>query len=471
MWKHIDYTGNSPAGYGNFGGTYLHLEKCDLSQRLGDKTRPRTHRPKSRHVQTRLVWTAPLAALCLVGNWSAALADTSDVKGPATLIVAKSGEHCKDDPNCFNRIHYAVKPVAHAMPGQLFVLETRDGLDSDLNFESTAADVAAVDLNRCHPLTGPVYIEGAKRGDSIAVTVVDIAPDDFGTTTIVPGFGFLRDVFPDPYIVHWQLNRLDARSKDMPGIAVPNNAFMGTVGVLPDKPELDKWLKREKVLAEAGGAVLTPQPVEALPADLCGVDGTAKDECVRTVPPRENGGNLDTKETVVGTTIHFPCFIDGCGLFAGDVHFAMGGGEVAGTAIEMGAKVTLRAKVIPGGASLLSTVHFEGGPQLKKLAPSSFYAVSGLSLKPEGELPIFDTYLGGQKIAPLANLSEDLTLAARNATLNMIDFLVKTKGLTREQAYILTSVAVDLNIAQVVDVPNMGVTAILNRDVFEGQQP
>ena len=60
-----------------------------------------------------------------------------------------------------------------------------------------------------------------------------------------------------------------------------------------------------------------------------------------------------------------------------------------------------------------------------------------------------------------------MSLAARNATLNMIDFLVTTKGLTREQAYILTSVAVDLNIAQLVDVPNLGVTAILNRDVFQ----
>ena len=54
----------------------------------------------------------------------------------------------------------------------------------------------------------------------------------------------------------------------------------------------------------------------------------------------------------------------------------------------------------------------------------------------------------------------------RSATLNMIDFLVKEKGLTREQAYTLVSVAVDLNIAQLVDVPNLGVTAILNRDIF-----
>ena len=418
-------------------------------------------------MKSKLAWTMPVVALSLIGSGSVAVADTSDVKGPAPVIVAKSGKHCKDDPNCFNRIHHAVKPVAHVKPGQQFILETRDGLDSEFDFNSTAADVAAVNLNLCHPLTGPVYIEGAKRGDAIAVTVVDIAPDEFGPPRSCRDLDSCAIVFPDPYIVHWELNRLEARSKDMPGIAVPNNSFMGTIGVLPDKPTLDKWLKREQALADAGGAVLTPQPVDALPADLCGVDGTAKDECVRTVPPRENGGNVDAKETVVGTTVLLPCFIDGCGLFAGDVHYAMGGGEVAGTTIEMGAKVTLQAKVIPGGASRLSTMHFEGGAQLKNLAPSSFYAVTGLPIKPEGELPVFSTYLGGEKIAPLANLSEDLTLAARNATLNMIDFLVKTKGLTREQAYVLVSVAVDLNISQVVNVPNVGVTAILNRDVFK----
>jgi len=418
-------------------------------------------------MKSTIIWTMPMLALCFMVSSKIGVADSSEVKGPTPLIVAKSGKHCKDDPNCFNRIHYAIKPVARVASGQQFVLETRDGLDSDFDFSSTAADVAAVDLNLCHPLTGPVYIEGAKRGDAIAVTVLDIAPDDFGSTTIVPGFGFLRDVFPDPYIVRWKLNRVEARTEDMPGIAVPMNAFMGTVGVLPGKPELATWLKREQKLSDAGGAVLPPQPLGALPADICGVDGTARGECVRTVPPRENGGNTDIKQSVVGTTLLLPCFIDGCGFFAGDAHFAMGSGEVAGTAIEMAAKVTLRAKVIPGGGARLSTMHVEGDSQLKKLAPSSFYAVSGLPLKPEGELPVFSTYLDSQKITSLANLSEDLTLAARNATLNMIDFLVETKGLTREQAYVLVSVAVDLNIAQVVDVPNVSVTAILNRDVFK----
>ena len=90
-------------------------------------------------MKSKFVWTMPVVALFLIGSWSIALADTSDVKGPAPVIVAKSGEHCKDDPNCFNRIHYAIKPVARVKPGQEFVLETRDGLDSDLNFNSTAA--------------------------------------------------------------------------------------------------------------------------------------------------------------------------------------------------------------------------------------------------------------------------------------------------------------------------------------------
>ena len=115
-------------------------------------------------MKSTLVWTMPAAALFLVGSWGAALADTSDVKGPAPVAVGKSGKHCKDDPHCFNRYHYAIKPAAHVNPGQLFVLETRDALDSDLTFDSKAQDVAAVNLNLVHPLTGPVLHRRDKAG-------------------------------------------------------------------------------------------------------------------------------------------------------------------------------------------------------------------------------------------------------------------------------------------------------------------
>ena len=115
-----------------------------------------------------------LVAVSLAFTLAAAFADTTDVKGAAEVVVDKMGAHCKDDPHCFNRYHPAIKPVSRAKPGQLIVLATRDALDSDLNFDSTADDLAALDLNLVHPMTGPVFIEGAERGDVLAVTLVDI---------------------------------------------------------------------------------------------------------------------------------------------------------------------------------------------------------------------------------------------------------------------------------------------------------
>ncbi len=73
----------------------------------------------------------------------------------------------------------------------------------------------------------------------------------------------------------------------------------------------------------------------------------------------------------------------------------------------------------------------------------------------------------GEKIGPLTNLSEDLTVAARNALIEIIDYMVKEKGLTPEQAYVVASVAVDLRIGQLVDVPNYIVSAVLPLDIFK----
>lgn len=110
----------------------------------------------------KMLWLATWAVMLTL---TAAYADTTDVKGPEAVVVSKSGAHCKDDPHCFNRYHPEIKPVARAKPGQLIGIETRDALDSDLHFDSTADDLAAMDLNLVHPMTGPVFIEGAKRGD------------------------------------------------------------------------------------------------------------------------------------------------------------------------------------------------------------------------------------------------------------------------------------------------------------------
>jgi formamidase len=408
-----------------------------------------------------------ILALAGAGCAGAAQADTSDVTWQNRVVVEKGGTHCADDPHCFNRYHPAIPPVARVKPGDHIVFETRDALDSDLTIGSTADDVTALDLNLVHPLTGPVFIEGAEQGDVLAITLVDIEPDQYGYTVIVPGFGFLRDLFPNPYIVNWKLDREAATSDEMPGVRVPIAAFMGTVGVLPGDTEVKTWLDREAKLGEVGGVVLPPQPIGALPAAVCGPDGSHKDQCLRTIPPRENGGNMDVQQMQIGTTLLLPCFTDGCGLFVGDVHFAQGDGEVSGTAIEMGATVTVRTEVLKGRANEITSPHFEGGEQLKAIAPEKFYATVGFPLKEKGEVPPFLTYLDGERIADLENLSEDLSLAARAALIEMIDYLERERGLTREQAYILSSVAVDLVVGQVVDVPNYTVSAIIDLEVFE----
>lgn len=415
-----------------------------------------------------MIKTAGAAIFVLAAVPFAALADTTDVKTQSIVEVKKRGAHCADDPHCMNRYHYAIRPVAHAKPGQLIRYETRDALDSKLNLSSEPKDVLAVDLNLVHPLTGPVHIEGARRGDMLAVTLIDIEPDEYGYTTVVPGFGFLRDLYPKPYIANWKLNRMEAVSDQIPGVRIRFNGFMGTVGTLPGQPEVAKWAAREKQLGEAGGIALQPQPTGAQPAAVCGANGSHKSECLRTIPPRENGGNMDIKQMVVGTTLLLPCYVDGCGLFIGDVHYAQGDGEVAGTAIETGAGVTVRTAIRAGMAAMMkSGPHFEGGSQLKQLEPDRFYATVGYPLKNAGEVLPYVTYLDSKKIAPLTNLSEDLTAAARSALVEMIDWLVRTRGLSREQAYVVTSVACDLRIGNLVDLPNYAVSAICPLEIFD----
>ena len=412
-----------------------------------------------------------LAKLCAITIstllYSNAWADTTDVKTQTIVEVTKAGEHCEQDPHCFNRYHPAIQPVAKANPGDLIVVHTRDALDSNLTIDSEPKDVLAIDLNLIHPMTGPIHIEGAVRGDVLAIQLIDIIPDEYGYTTLIPGFGFLPDLFPEPFVANWALNNLEATSAEVPGVRIPNNAFMGSVGVMPGEPEVEKWLARETELAAAGGVALPPEPTGARPPDVCGPNGSHKDTCLRTIPPRENGGNMDVQQMVVGTTLLLPCFIDGCGFFIGDVHYAQGDGEVAGTAIETGAVVTVKTEIRKGMGSLIKQPHFEGGAQIKALEPDRFHATVGFPFKEAGEIPPQWTYLDSEKIKPLSQLSNDITLAARNSLIQMLDWLQATKGLTREQSFVVMSVACDLRIGNVVDVPNYVVSTICPLEIFD----
>lgn len=213
-----------------------------------------------------------------------------------------------------------------------------------------------------------------------------------------------------------------------------------------------------------------------MPAGLCGPSGSARDRCLRTIPPRENGGNTDIKQMVKGTTLLFPCFVDGCLLSMGDVHFAQGDGEVSGTAIEMNAIVTVRVEVRRGLAAFGSWPKFESSRAgvLKDLEPDHFIATIGVPVKPVGVVIAEETWIDGVRLGPLTNQSEDVTLAARDALLKMIDLLTGPESpssarLTPVQAYILCSVACDLKISNLVDVPNFVVSNFLQLDIFRSR--
>jgi formamidase len=351
-----------------------------------------------------------------------------------------------------NRWHEAIEPVVEVDPGDTIVYETRDAFDGQLNRESTAEDVGNLDLSGVHPLTGPVFVKGAEPGDLLEVKLVAVEADpweQWGYTVEVPGFGFLRDEFPEPYIVHWRLHGNEyAESEQLPGVRIRCNPHPGVLGLAPSAELRQRATERESALAERGGFALLPDPGGAVPTD----EAIAR-EGLRTIPPRETAGNIDIKQLSPGTTVLLPVYAEGGLVSTGDVHYAQGDCEACGTAIEVRTRVHLRFGIRKGEAErrgIQDLQYFRDDyftpPELA--APRRFFATTGIGVHKDG-----------------TNESEDLSLSAKNALLNMIEHL-KTRGFDRQQAYALCSVAVDLRISQVVDVPNLLVSALLPLDIF-----
>ena len=388
----------------------------------------------------------------------------------ADIVIGGDGSRCSEDAACINRIHPEIPMVARAREGERITMIGRDAGDMHLDPDefSTADSSPRLSFGVVHPLVGPVYIEGATAGDVLAVTIEGIKPGPVGWTSASQG-GFAGDaVGSESRFIVWRLNEEYAESDALPGVRIPNASFPGVMMTLPNSEQLDQILDREQRLADAGGAVYSPDPDMAEPSSLCGLEGTKTGECLRTIPPREHGGNMDIRYLQAGVTVYLPCNIDGCGLAIGDFHFAQGDGEVSGTAIEMDADITVTTRIVKGGPDLARGPHFEGPVSLLAIPSSKFYATTGFPLKGEGEVPRDIAYLASSKVADLPNLSNDLNLAAANALVAMIDHIVNEYGYDRTQAYMIASVAVDLRIAQLVDAPNVGATAILPLDIFVG---
>src|SRR5947207_2893173 len=360
-----------------------------------------------------------LAAVMFFGLESVAAADT--------FRIRLTGARCADDPACHNRFHPAIKPVITVKPGDTVIMETRDAFDGQITRTSTAADAiptflgGSLNLNQVHPLTGPVAVQG-----------------------------------PEPAILHWDIVGDVATSRDLPGVRIHAEPSMGTTGIALSVAKTEEVYQREHELAGRGGFVLEPLENDAVPASLCGHGGAFASRCLRTIPTRENAGNIDVKQLTKGGRLLIPVFVPGALFSAGDAHFAQGDGEIAGTTMEMNVTLVAKFSLRKGEARRLgiTTFQFERDDFFappERAVPKRFFATTGISV---------DRNTG-------KNESEDLTLSARNAALNMIDHLVRTRGLTRQQAYMLSSTAVDLHINQLVDVPNFLVSAFLHLDVFQ----
>jgi len=348
-----------------------------------------------------------------------------------------------------NRWHPDIAPVAEIDPGQVIGIETRDAFDGQISAATTAPELPGCDMNVVHPLTGPVAIRGAEPGDLLEVSIREIVAEPFGYTVQVPGFGFLRDVFTEPHIIRWDIADGYATSRDLPDVRIPGAPFMGVIGTAPSHELLETINRREAALLERGGMVLPPETTGAIPHD----HGIAS-KALRTIAPHETGGNVDIKQLTAGTTLRIPVYAEGALFSVGDAHFAQGDNESCGTAIEMGATFFGSFKLLKGEAARRGIRDLQyyrddyfTAPEIA--VPRRFFATTGLSVTRDG----------------VAH-SEDANLAARNALLNMIDYLVAERGYTAQQAYAICSVAVDLKISELVDVPNFVVSAFLPLDIF-----
>jgi acetamidase/formamidase len=177
---------------------------------------------------------------------------------------------------------------------------------------------------------------------------------------------------------------------------------------------------------------------------FCGTMGVATDEPgqIDVLPPTKGAGNIDTRHLGVGTKLYLPVFVPGALFSAGDCHAAQGDGEVCVTGIECPMTFTLRFDV----------------KQDRRVEPWRYQFVT-----PPGPLqPKYDTkgYFAATALGP------DLMENAQNAVRDVIAWLVAEKGLSREDAYVLCSLAADLKISQIVDRPNFGVSAYLALSVF-----
>jgi acetamidase/formamidase len=304
----------------------------------------------------------------------------------------------------------SLPPIATVPSGTTLSFSLLDGGHNQITATSTATSLSTFDFHLADPAHGPIHISSAQPGDVLKIETLSLKTAPFGWTAIFPNFGLLSDSFPSPYLKIWDLetHAEEGYTVFKPGIHVPIRPFLGIVGVA--RAEKGEW---------------------------------------STIPPYDTGGNIDCKYVTAGSVLYLPVQVEGALFSCGDGHAAQGDGEVCGTAIETQMEVTLRLTVEKG--------------KMGDWVKSPHYLTSG-NQNHERELV---TAKGKGEYAAVG-IDADLREASRKAVRGLIGWLVGEKGLQREEAYVLCSVAADLKIVEAVDMPHFAVACSLPLSVFVG---
>jgi acetamidase/formamidase len=295
----------------------------------------------------------------------------------------------------------AVKPVLRVAAGDRIRVETMvaGGLQRLRLAGATEAEIPeslkAVERQvtqrgpGAHPMTGPIFVEGAEPGDTLELRIGPIEfLHNFGVNAFSPGGGTLPDAYPYAQLKLFRWQPGAQRVEFKPGVTLPLAPFFGSIGVAPP-PLVGRISSR---------------------------------------PPGYHGGNLDNKDLVSGSVLYLPVHVPGALLSIGDGHGMQGDGEVTGTALETSLRGTFDLRL-------------RKGQRLRW---------------PRAETPTHYIAMG---------LDPDLDEAARLATREMVDFLVAEHNMTRDEAYMLCSLAADLRVTQIVDATK-GVHVMVAKSMF-----
>ena len=192
-------------------------------------------------------------------------------------------------------------PVCRAASGDTVTFETYDCFKGQLLPENTT--FADIDRKLANPATGPLYVEGAGKGDVLKVEILDIRLDPVGVLDIGPDSAAFKGMFSGTVI-----NRLPVEDGRLlyKGMEIPVRPMVGVIGVAPESGE------------------------------------------VSTLTPMDHGGNMDCTKIEAGSSLYLPVNTDGALLAMGDLHAIMGDGEVGNCGVEIGGSVTVRVTVLPG---------------------------------------------------------------------------------------------------------------------------